>query len=130
MMDQSAIIGAGDEMAFARSIALNMCGGFAMKPADVLTLTNAAIQKFGNSELAQCNGTVVSGCSTTRRNVAGADLELPRRIGEDRPEPPPLRGADQIEMRGEGWGGGEHRGIFCLLNWPVNRHSQLTHTFR
>jgi hypothetical protein len=36
--------------------------------------------------------------------LAGAVLELPRRIGEDRPEPPPPRGADQIEMRGEGRG--------------------------
>lgn len=46
------------------------------------------------------------------RDLAGAVLELPGRIGEDRPEPPPPRGADQIEMRGEGWGGGEHMGIF------------------
>lgn len=42
------------------------------------------------------------------RDLAGAVLELPRRIGEDRPEPPPPRGADQIEMRGEGWGAEEN----------------------
>ena len=62
VMDQAAIIGAGDDVAFAPSIAPNMRGGFAMKPSNVLNLANAAIQKFGNSEFAQCNRAVVSGC--------------------------------------------------------------------
>ena len=35
------------------------------------------------------------------RNLAGPVLELPRRIGKDRPELPPPRRADEIEMRGE-----------------------------
>lgn len=120
VMDQAAIIGAGDEMAFALSIAPNMRGGFAMKPADVLNLANAAIQKFGNSEFAQCNRAVVSGRSAPGRDLAGAVLELPRRIGENRPEPPPPRGAGQIEMRGERGVGGEHTGISIQTSSSVN----------
>lgn len=45
------------------------------------------------------------------RDLAGAVLELPRRIGEDCPESPPSRGANQTEMRGEGGVGGEHMEI-------------------
>lgn len=112
VMDQSAIVGASDEMAFPLSISLYMCGGFAMEPANVLNLGHAAIQKIRNSEFAHCNRAVASGCrANIGRDLAGAVLELPW-IGEDRPEPPPPRGADQIETRGERGVGGEHNGIF------------------
>lgn len=36
------------------------------------------------------------------RNIAGAVLELPRRIGEDRAEPLAARGGEQVDVRGEG----------------------------
>ena len=42
------------------------------------------------------------------RGLAGAVLELPRRIGEDGAETLAARGGEQVDVRGEGGGRGEH----------------------
>ena len=64
------------------------------------------------------------GLAPIGRDLAGAVLELPRRIGEDRPEPPPPRGADQIKMRGERVVRGEHMGI-RIFGLPKRRKRQI-----